>query len=390
MLPWRILVFFTIMTSVWLFAHWYVARRLLRPWHTSPRRKRRATIVFWALSPLAPLTLSLGRALNGIDWVRPLLWVGYLQMGLFFLVFGFIVVRDVLFILGQLGHRILRRTPDPERRRFLTNASNAGVLGAASVVTGWGLAEAIRRVEVTEVDVPIEGLPLELDGYRIAQISDVHIGPLLKRGFLEQVVATVNGLEADLVAVTGDLVDGTVEDLRTHVAPLGELRGRDGVYFCTGNHEYYWDAPAWIDHVGSLGLVPLINEHRLVEREGARLLVAGCTDYSAERILAEHRSDPSEALRGADAHDVSLLLAHQPKSIHAAAEAGYTLQLSGHTHAGQFFPVSLFVGLAHPFSEGLGKEKDTWIYVNRGTGWWGPPIRAGVPAEITLLRLVRA
>lgn len=386
----RVLFFFLVMTAIWLFAHWYVARRLFVAWHTAPGRKRKLTIAFWVLSLLAPATLLAGRAVNGIDWLRPVLWAGYLHMGLFFLVFGFIVVRDVAFILGRLGRRLVRKQPDMERRRFLTNATNAGALGAAGAVTGWGLAEAIRSVEVTEVDVPIEGLPAALDGYRIAQISDIHIGPLLKKPFLESVVSTVNGLDADLVAVTGDLVDGTVDDLRTHVAPLADLQGRDGVFFCTGNHEYYWDALAWIDHVRTLGLEPLINDHRLVDKDGAKLLIAGCTDYRADRLVAAHASDPAGAKEGSDDHDVSILLAHQPKSIVAAAEAGYTLQLSGHTHAGQFFPVSLFVGLVHPYSEGLGKEKDTWIYVNRGTGWWGPPLRAGVPAEITLLRLVRA
>ncbi|MBO6940633.1 MAG: metallophosphoesterase [Deltaproteobacteria bacterium] len=386
----RVLVFFSVMTAIWVFAHYYVGRRLLVAWHAPPKRKKRAKIVLWSLAPLSPLTLVAGRSLEGVDALRPVLWAGYVYMGFFFLVFGFIVIRDVLFILGRLGRRVLRKDPDMERRRFLTNATNAGALGAASVVTGWGLAEAVRAVEVTEVDVPIEGLPPALDGYRIAQISDVHIGPLLKKPFLDGVVSTVNDLDADMVAVTGDLIDGTVEQLREHVAPLGDLRGRDGVFFCTGNHEYYWDAPAWIEHVRSLGLEPLINEHRLIEKDGAKVLVAGCTDYRADRILADHATDPAGAKDGADDHDVSILLAHQPKSIHAAAAAGYTLQLSGHTHAGQFFPVSLFVGLAHPFSEGLGKQDDTWIYVNRGTGWWGPPSRAGVPAEITLLRLVRA
>ena len=386
----RFVLFFAVLITVWLFAHWYVARRLLTPWHASPTRKRRAKIALWGLAPLAPLTVSAGRMLTAVDGARPLLWVGYLHMGFFFLVFGFIVFRDLLFGAGRLGRRLLGREPDLERRRFLTNATNAGALGAAGAVTGWGLAEAVRAVQVTEVDVPIAGLASALDGYRIAQISDIHIGPLLKGPFLERVVARVNALDADVVAVTGDLVDGSVEDLRQHVAPLGELVGRDGVFFCTGNHEYYWDAPAWIEHVRSLGLEPLVNEHRVVQREGAKVLIAGCTDYSADRILPEHRSDPKGAKEGAGDHDVSILLAHQPKSIHAAADAGYTLQLSGHTHAGQFFPVTLFVGLAHPYSEGLGKEANTWIYVNRGTGWWGPPIRAGAPAEITLLRLVRA
>ena len=186
------------------------------------------------------------------------------------------------------------------------------------------------------------------------------------------------------------MVDGSVADLRVHTRRFDALRAPDGVFFCTGNHEYYSGADEWVEEVARYGWIPLLNEHRLIERDGARLLVAGCTDFNADRHGEEHASDPAKAREGAPDHDLSLLLAHQPKSIHAAAAAGYDLQLSGHTHGGQFFPANMFVGFAHPFHEGLGKQDDTWIYVNRGTGYWGPPNRAGVPAEITLIRLVRA
>ena len=259
-----------------------------------------------------------------------------------------------------------------------------------------GYREATRVPDVVEVEVPIAGLPPALENYRVAQISDVHVGmPTIHGAWLRAVVDKVNALEADLVAVTGDLVDGHVADLRDHVRPIGDLRGRDGVFYVTGNHEYYWDGPAWVERVKELGLTALVNEHRVVEREGARLLVAGATDYRASHAVPGHGSDPAGAKRDASgaepAHDVSILLAHQPLSLPAAKEAGYDLQLSGHTHGGQFFPFNLVTKLIfHQYNHGLARDGDTWIYVNRGTGYWGPINRAGVPAEITLLRLVRA
>lgn len=386
----RLLVFFTVATSIWGAAHWYVGKRLIVPWRASEAQKRRARILLGVAFFLAPAAMFAGRAFADAPFFGPLRWFAFLEMGAFFLLFLFLVVRDVALLLGVGASRLVQAAPDPERRRFLENASNAGILGATGLLGGWGLAEAERLPEVVEVDVPIAGLHPDLDGYRIAQLSDIHVGPTIKREDLAARVAIANGLEPDLIAVTGDLVDGYVEDMRDDVAPLAELRAPDGVYFCTGNHEYYWDADAWVAEVTRLGLRALLNEHALVERGAATLLVAGCTDYSAHRVVPEAKSDPVAAKRHAPPHDVSILLAHQPKSIFEAARAGFDLQLSGHTHGGQFFPINLFVGLVHPFAQGLGKLRDTWIYVNRGTGYWGPPLRTGVPSEITLLRLVRA
>ncbi|MEM9069078.1 MAG: metallophosphoesterase [Myxococcota bacterium] len=386
----RLLLFFSVATSVWAVAHWYVSKRLIEPWHANYRAKKRARRILWATFFLAPAVMFLGRSLANVEWFAPIRWAGFVQMGLFFLLFMFLVFRDLGMLLAEGVRRILRRPVDPERRRFFENASNAGILGLTSALGGSGLASALSTPEVVEVDVPITNLPPALDGYRIVQLSDIHVGPTIKGKELREMVSVANALEPDMVAVTGDLVDGYVEDMRDDVAPLGDLRGRDGVFFCTGNHEYYWDADAWVAEVRRLGLTALLNEHVVVERDGAKVLVAGCLDYSSHRVVPEAISDPAGAKADAAPHDLSILLAHQPKSIKAAAEAGYDLQLSGHTHGGQFFPVTLFVGLVHPFSQGLGKQDNTWIYVNRGTGYWGPPLRAGVPPEITLLRLVRA
>ncbi|MBX3251546.1 MAG: metallophosphoesterase [Myxococcales bacterium] len=387
----RLTLFFLVTTTIWALAHLYVDRRLLGRWDLAPRRRRRARLALWGLFALAPLVMSLGRVFVAEPWLAPLQWIAFTHMGLFFLLFSLVLVGDLAASVAKLAFRWRRVEPmDPERRRFLHHATSAGMVGASGVLGAWGLVEAVAEPELVEVDIPVPNLPPDLDGYRIVQLSDIHIGPTIRGEFLARVAARVNALEPDLVAVTGDLVDGLVPSLGPEVAPLGALRGKDGVYFCTGNHEYYWDAEAWCEEVARLGLTVLNNAHRLVERGGARLLVAGCTDHTAHQILEAHRSDPAKAKEGAPPHDFSILLAHNPRSIDAGAAAGFDLQLSGHTHGGQFFPVSLFVGFVHPFSEGLGKRERTWIYVNRGTGYWGPPNRAGVPSEISLLRLVRA
>jgi predicted MPP superfamily phosphohydrolase len=178
--------------------------------------------------------------------------------------------------------------------------------------------------------------------------------------------------------------------MRDEVAPLSMLGAPHGKFFVTGNHEYYWDAPGWVREVQSLGFDALVNTHRLIQHGSGRLLLAGVTDSSASGWTPGHRSDPQAAMSGAPAADVRVLLAHQPTSAFAAQRAGFDLQLSGHTHGGQYFPFNLVVRLFQPFVHGLHKVKEMWLYVSRGTGYWGPPIRIGAPSEITLIELVRA
>jgi predicted MPP superfamily phosphohydrolase len=262
---------------------------------------------------------------------------------------------------------------------------------AALALTLLGFINARRLAAVVEVEVPIRNLPAALQGFTIAQISDIHVGPTIKQRYLRAIVDKVNGLQADVVAITGDLVDGSVQQLADHTAPLAQLRARHGVYFVTGNHEYYSDAVAWVAEVRRLGLTVLMNEHVVLQHDGAPLVLAGVTDYTAHHFDPAQRSDPQAALHNApaDSH-VNILLAHQPRSAAAAADAGFDLQLSGHTHGGQFFPWNLFVPMQQPYVAGLNKLRDLWIYTSRGTGYWGPPKRLLAPSEITSMRLVQA
>jgi predicted MPP superfamily phosphohydrolase len=267
--------------------------------------------------------------------------------------------------------------------------SAAAVPLAALLSTLVGLVNARRRARVVTIEVPIDDLPPALDGFTIVQISDIHVGPTIKRHYVDAIVNAVNRLEPDLIAVTGDIVDGSVPQLRNHTQPLSRLSARHGAFLVTGNHEYYAGANAWIDEFRRLGLTVLLNEHVIVDHDGARAVIAGVTEYSAGHHDPLHRSDPVAALAGAPGDVlIKVLLAHQPRSAEAAAAAGFTLQLSGHTHGGQFFPWNFFVRFQQPFTAGLARLNGLWVYTSRGTGYWGPPKRLGAPSEITRLRLV--
>jgi hypothetical protein len=329
-------------------------------------------------------------------------------MGVSTLLIAFTMIVDLPRLLAQAAlalrkrWRARRRSQDdasadeqpalasPQRRQFFADIANYGIVGGATGLSAVGFAEARRVPRVVEVEVPIQDLHPDLEGLRIVQLTDVHVGPTIRGTWLSQVVEVANSLEPDLVALTGDFVDGFVEDLAPELEALARLRARHGAFFVTGNHEYYWDGPAWCAAIEALGPTVLINEHRLIQRGDARLLLAGVTDLGAGRHEPSHASDPAKAKAGAPAHDVALLLAHQPRSVYAAAQAGFDLQLSGHTHSGQYFPMSLMIHLMQPYVQGLARHEDLQIYVSAGTGYWGPPNRAGSPSEISLLTLRRA
>ncbi|MDM0111733.1 metallophosphoesterase [Variovorax sp. J22R133] len=342
----------------------------------------------------------LGR--SGSRWKVPgwIKWTGLISMGWFSSLFILTVVRDLTLLgawtLSSLGWVAL----DWEMWR---DQSAVAVPLAAAVVSLVGFWNARRTASVKRVDVPIPKLPTSLAGFTIAQLSDIHVGPTIRVGYIERIVKSVNKLGADMVAITGDLVDGTVPELQAHIAPLSQLKARHGTFVVTGNHEYYAGATAWIDELRRLGLHVLLNEHVVLQTRNVRgaqteeevhesaLVVAGVTDFTAGHFDKTQASDPEGAVRDAPPQvHTRLLLAHQPRSAIAAAQAGYQLQLSGHTHGGQFFPWNLFVPLQQPFTAGLHRLHDMWIYVSRGTGYWGPPKHFGAPSEITLLRLVRA
>lgn len=275
----------------------------------------------------------------------------------------------------------------PGAHAMVVTAGVPVVLGGSLLAMAFGAAAAFRGPRIERVDLPVPGLHPDLDGLRIVQISDLHVGPNIGRRYVQRVVDLSRSLNPDLVALTGDIVDGPVASLAPHVAPLAELARGGNAFFILGNHDCYAGAGAWIAHFKEMGMRVLLNSHEIVRKGAARLLVGGVVDPA----YANARPDADAAIAGASTADFRLLLAHNPRLAPLGARAGFELQLSGHTHAGQFFPWTLAVRLVHaPHVAGLSREGAMQVYVSAGTGTWGPPVRFGTNPELTLLRLVRA
>ena len=366
-----------------------------------------SNLILWGLLLVFLLVFILPHLLSyrGVDtpFDKALAWIGYLSFGFLTLLFAILMAKDIIWLLIIGIQKVIyiagnifgsgstaADSVDPARRTFITNSVNLGLLGLTGALTGYGIFEALRKPEIVEIDIPIKNLPEEFDGFRIVQITDIHVSRTIRHPFVRQVVDTVNNLKPDLIALTGDLVDGSVENLRYDTAPLADLQAPYGKYFITGNHEYYSGVYQWLDETARLGFDVLLNEHRVIKRNGGQIVLAGVTDYSGGQFDKNHISDPHQALSGAPESDVKILLAHQPKNIFEAAKAGYDYVISGHTHGGQYFPYHLLAALAQPYISGFHRHGDTAIYVSKGTGYWGPQLRIGARSEITVHRLVAA
>jgi predicted MPP superfamily phosphohydrolase len=334
--------------------------------------------VYLALSTLAIPAGFLSLRTRNPRWGALLSWLGLLALGLFSSLFVLALLRAALLpAFGWLGVPLLG----------WRDASAWAVVALAGLVTAGGLVVARMSPAVVRVDIAIDDLPDGLHGFRIAQITDIHVGPTIRRGYLQRIVDKVNALQADLVAITGDVVDGDVPTLQSHVAPLQHLKAREGVALVLGNHELYSGAQPWVIEFRRLGLQVLLNEHFIVRRNDATLAVAGVTDHTTGRFFADLASDPHAAIRGpGESADVRLLLAHQPLSAPAGAEAGFHLALHGHTHGGQWWPWNHFVRMQQPVVKGLHRFGRMWSYTSVGTGYWGPPKRH-FRSEITLITL---
>ncbi|MEU5028467.1 metallophosphoesterase [Streptomyces milbemycinicus] len=271
--------------------------------------------------------------------------------------------------------------PPSSRRLFVARTVAVGAAAVAAGTVGYGTYTVLRGPRLKRVTVPLAKLPRQAHGFRIAVVSDIHLGPILGRAHTRRIVETINRTSPDLIAVVGDLVDGSVEDLGPAAEPLRQLRARHGSYFVTGNHEYFSGAAQWVDHVRELGLRPLENQR--TELGGFDL--AGVNDIAGED--EGQGPDFKAALGDRDPARACVLLAHQPVVIHDAVDHGVDLQLSGHTHGGQMWPGNYVAELANPTAAGLERYGDTQLYVTRGAGAWGPPVRVGAPPDITVVEL---
>ncbi|MGO9832586.1 MAG: metallophosphoesterase [Polyangiaceae bacterium] len=376
----RILIAALVMSVLSWLMHRYVWARLVRdaawpgPWG------RALTVGVFLLAALVPLAFMamrwLPRPVNA-----PLAWLVYTWLGFALYLFLLTAISDA----GRGVAALFGALPADPSRRLLLARSIGATIGAAAGLIGLGGVANARGFDVKRVRVPLARLPRAASGYSIVQMTDVHVGPTIGKDFVERIVSETNALAPDMVVITGDLVDGTVEQLAHLVEPLRNLRARDGVFFVTGNHEYYSGANEWIAHLATLGIRVLRNE-RVAIRDAFDL--AGVDDASAHRMLPDHGQDVARAVNGRDPSRAVVLLAHQPKAVRDARRADVDLQLSGHVHGGQLVPFNWLVRLDQPFVSGLHKVERTWIYVSTGTGYWGPPMRVGPGAELTRVELV--
>ncbi len=388
---------FTLIQALWCF---YMGKRLIGPDVPAPWRTW-----FWGLlillflfQWLIPVDMWVDRLTPDYSPLRTFLyWASYLSMGFLTLLLFLVFFRDLgSWLAAGLGAALrpvsndfsesLRTVP----AALLSPRASLALVLAAFLLNLAGLVQALLPPRVAKVEVAFANLPTAFEGYRIAQFSDLHLGPTHRRTCAERSSRILDSLEADLVVFTGDLADGFPGKLRHDSEPLGNIRAKDGKLFVTGNHEYYWDAKGWIRRMQELEYRVLTNEHLLVRRGDAALAIGGIPDFTARRIPLTPPPDIAKAFEGIPEGVPKVLLAHQPVEARNAASLGVGLVLSGHTHGGQFIPFNLLTGLAQPYLAGLYRIGDTQLYVNRGTAWWGPPNRLGIPPEITLITLRRS
>lgn len=389
------LVWIGIMITVLSIGYFYMAWRLIMPFHLEAPQKQIAYTLLSLMYIIPFSSFFLVRIAEKYTGLYS--WIGYISLGFLSFVFVALIFRDVVWLAGlgtQKVMALLSSGPsvlDAAKREFLIQSTNLGVLGVAGTLTAYGVYEARKRPGIVNVDVPIASLPAAFDGFRIVQISDIHAGLTIKRDFIETVAEEITKLSPDMIAFTGDMADGSVPHLKHDLEPLANVYAPHGKFFVTGNHEYYSGVDQWTAHARDMGYDVLMNEHRLVTKNGASFVLGGVTDYSGGGFSPAHKSDPAKAFAGAPADTARILLAHQPRSLFHIDGLGIDLVMMGHTHGGQFFPWNLVATIGQPFIKGLNKfGEKTWAYVSKGTGYWGPPVRVGARSEITVLTLKKA
>jgi predicted MPP superfamily phosphohydrolase len=398
-----LLGFGTVVLLAMVLLHGYLWWRMVRS-TTRPGRVRRRLTLLTVVLGLLPVAAIMLRRTIPVDAAGPLDWVAYSWLGIAFYAFLALLVLEPVRLAFRLARRrepaLVRVGPvlldDPEpvpaqetpRRVFLARGLAVTAGAVALGTAGAGMYAANAAPVVQRVPITLRGLEPALDGFRIVTFSDAHLSATYGGRRFERLVEIVNAQQPDVVAIVGDLVDGEVDELRDEVAPLADLVSEQGVYFVTGNHEYFVDTRAWLRHLPTLGVDVLHNERVTLTRGTATFDLAGIDDRTAASSgVPGHGANLDAALDGRDERSPVVLLAHQPVQVEQAAAAGVDLQLSGHTHGGQLWPFDYLVRLDQPSVEGLSRVGGTQLYVTRGAGYWGPPMRIGARPEVTVVEL---
>lgn len=386
-------LFFIMITGL---IHYYIWKRLVKDTALNPGLRFAGTISVAALAISIPATMMTARMMSAetakVVSFMPLLWMGTMLFVVTSLVMVdlFFLVRYLIGRFSSAAGDVATAPIDSEKRQSLKKIAAAGTLGLSGSLSAASFITVQKDATVIRQDIRLAKLPEALNGLRMVQISDIHIGLTLDGEYLSHVVSKVNSLKPDLIVITGDLVDGYVNTLQKEVRPLAALKAPQGVFFVTGNHEYYFRANEWTIFLQTLGI--LVLDNRAVEIGDVKhpLLLAGVNDYQANRFDDVEGLDLEKALAGRNAEQEVVLLCHQPKIIHDAAQADVGLVLSGHTHGGQIWPFNYLVRLQQPFLKGhIQYNHRSQLYINQGTGYWGPPMRLGTTSEITLITLHR-
>ncbi len=370
--------------SVLFGGHYYLADRLIFDLALPLPVERGLTLLCIVLAA-SLFAQPLAERLLPRSMSRIFVWPASLWMGTaFFLLMGLFATDLLVFLLGFAA------APDPASQAVMSRVRAVALVALVGPAVFIAVRQGLAMPEMLRVDVALRRWPRALDGFRIVQISDIHFGPIRGRAFAEWIVEQVQALEPDLIAITGDLVDGSVAHVGREVEPFAKLSAPHGVYFINGNHDHYSDANAWSEHVAGLGITVLRNTHVVLDIGGEAVQLAGVDDHRSTHLPGDQGEDLDAALAGTRPELPLILLAHDPTTFHAASKRNVDLQLSGHTHGGQIWPFHYFVRLAMPFVAGLHRRREALLYVSRGTGFWGPPMRLGAPAEIGELVLRHA
>jgi len=312
-------------------------------------------------------------------------WLGYSTIGIVSLLF---VAAAVKLGFSVLGYSIAKATPkfSPSRRIFLSKTVGVTLSTAVAPMAVYGVYRAVGEPVVKDVRVDSSNTPEGLKGFKIVQLTDVHTGPTIDGEKVQSIVEIANSLNPDIVVITGDMVDGSAKFIADYVKPLSELKSTHGSYFVTGNHEYYSGADAWIRLMEKNRIKVLNNSNEILSHKGANLMVAGIPDIHSE-MFGHEKYNPAKAKLTDKHYDYSIILSHRPEIADEISKYGYDLQLSGHTHGGQYFPWTFAIHLVHRYVRGLYDVNGMKLYVSQGTAYWGPPLRIGAESEITLLTL---